>query len=395
MTLRTDCDFCRTSTLVPLYAVPESKRGMKVMMCSRCSLVHSVQTKTAGGKRAVRISSDADWGNIRIGKTIAFERHRQILEQSIPWERMRTVLDVGASRGTFIVWVHTRHPRIAVAAIEPDATVTGDYEKSRWVTLYQKRFEDVSLPHESFDLVYCCHTLEHVASARETLLSMHRLLKTGGYLVLDVPNIDVIGDDDVVEEFFIDKHTFHFSRGLLMDYLKHMGFAIVNGSNDTDRSNIVVIAKKVRPANDRIVIAKRGNDVARMKRLIDGYKTTLSANRKTMKKIGRMLNAFMERQRVVFWGGGRIFDALVTYGGLDPSKSAGLIDTYLAGTVKDVHGVAVSDPYILRMTNPHVVIVLAKSSQREIIARIRRFGIINIISFRTLLQNIDNCSIVS
>ncbi len=38
------------------------------------------------------------------------------------------------------------------------------------------------------------------------------MLKHGGLLVLDAPNIALIGGDDILEEWFIDKHLYHFSR---------------------------------------------------------------------------------------------------------------------------------------------------------------------------------------
>lgn len=387
MMSHTKCDFCASTRLSLLYTVPDSSRGMKVMMCRTCGLVQSMQTKLPKGKKDVRISSDADWGNIRIGKSIGFERHKPILEHTIPWKAIHSVLDVGSSRGIFLSWMHEHHPTIKLTGVEPDTRVTGAYEKASWVTLYHKRLEDVQLPDQSFDLIYSSHTLEHVASAKKTLVDTYRLLKPGGYFLVDVPNIDVIADDDVVEEFFIDKHTFHFSRNVLRTCLEDIGFTIIYGANDTDRSNILFVAQKGKKMKkrDRSIDAIT---IHTMKKVINQYKKTLQQNRKKMKKIGTILNKFMQRQKVVFWGGGRIFDALVKHGGLDPQKAKGLIDTYLAGRVATLHGIAVSAPYILRMINPHVVIILAKSSEREIIKLIRRFGIVNIITFRDLIQNV-------
>jgi len=41
--------------------------------------------------------------------------------------------------------------------------------------------------------------------------------EAGGYLVPTRPNIDIIGSDDIVEEWFIDKHVYHFLRGRCRD----------------------------------------------------------------------------------------------------------------------------------------------------------------------------------
>ena len=53
------------------------------------------------------------------------------------------------------------------------------------------------------------------------------MLKQGGLLVLDAPNIALIGGDDILEEWFIDKHLYHFSKRTLARMIEAAGFTIV------------------------------------------------------------------------------------------------------------------------------------------------------------------------
>ena len=56
--------------------------------------------------------------------------------------------------------------------------------------------------------------------------------------MIDAPNIAFLGSDDVVEEWFIDKHLFHFSPRTLARMLEATGFEIVEGPDRTDRDNL-------------------------------------------------------------------------------------------------------------------------------------------------------------
>jgi len=53
---------------------------------------------------------------------------------------------------------------------------------------------DIDLPDESFDVILCSHVLEHVADDRQAMRELRRILKPGGWAILDAP-IDPTRDD--------------------------------------------------------------------------------------------------------------------------------------------------------------------------------------------------------
>ena len=70
------------------------------------------------------------------------------------------------------------------------------------------------------------------------------MLKPGGLLVLDAPNIALLGGDDIVEEWFIDKHLYHFSARTLSRMIEAAGFDIIEAPDPDDRVNLLFVARK-------------------------------------------------------------------------------------------------------------------------------------------------------
>lgn len=46
---------------------------------------------------------------------------------------------------------------------------------------------DIQWPDDSFDVIYCCHLLEHVPDDRKAISEIFRVLKPGGWVLIQVP----------------------------------------------------------------------------------------------------------------------------------------------------------------------------------------------------------------
>ena len=381
------CDFCGGKELVAVYQVPDSLSGIEVLVCNICGLVQSLRTVEVQTRdRVVSTSSGSDWGNIRHGKGLRFNQVKEILNSNIPWNRINAVLDVGSNRGDFVLWLSENKKVDEIIGIEPDYLVVDEYRDLENLNLVLDRFENVSLPSNHFDLVYCVHTLEHSDSASLMLKRMFDCLRIGGFLFLEVPNINIIKEEDTVEEFFIDKHTFHFNRSLLCQYLKFLGFKILYGENSSDQFNITFVAVKEEGKQGNQIFRSETNLLAENnKKLLRNYSDTLYRNREKLAQLtDTKIIPLLSRQKIVFWGAGRIFDALVKYSHLG-TEGFELVDEYLWKIVPKIHGIEVHRPEYLRISQPQVVIVLARSSADEIVSKARSFGCRNVIKFEDLL----------
>ena len=58
---------------------------------------------------------------------------------------------------------------------------------------------DTRADDDSFDMILCSHVLEHIPDDRKAMAELHRILRTGGHLFIQVP----IGDKPTYEDFSI------------------------------------------------------------------------------------------------------------------------------------------------------------------------------------------------
>lgn len=379
------CDFCRATSSAPLYSPSGTKRGMKIWVCKACGLTQS-HSEAPPDTKARTLSTDADWGNVRHGKGVRFEHLRQLMENHILLKEQKRILDVGANRGDFIRWSKNKIPGATILAVEPDGTITSSYSSTENVTLSISRIEDLSLINNNFNLVFCSHTLEHATSAASMLSQMHDAIQVGGFLVIEVPALEAICLPDIVEEYFIDKHPFHFDRATLIDYVTQRGFEVVAGLGDTDPLNISLLLRKIGPASDY----KPHDGVARAQRntfWIEQYRNKLIKNRQLLKVVvEKKLRPLGLRQKVAYWGAGRIFDALVKYGGLTHQDVFMLVDRYLHGIVHSTHDVAIDKPELLRLREPQVIVILGNSAENAMAKQAYEMGIRHIIKFSELME---------
>jgi SAM-dependent methyltransferase len=356
------CDLCRAAALEPIYR-PESGRGLSVYLCSACGLIQSLPRIDRAPRREAAVSGDADWGNIRYGKGFRTEACLSVIRCRSDVKRPLRLLDVGSNRGSFAKAFLEIAPAAELTAVEPDERVADSCAGLPRTQLIAARIEDTHLPDEHFDVVHSCHTIEHLASPAAVLAEHWRTLKPYGLLVIDAPNIDIIGGDDIVEEWFIDKHLHHFSAATLKHLLDASGFELVDGPDPADNQNLLIAAYKrsiaARP------VRRDGAEVERARDLLTSYQMTRARNLASLTAMATELQRLAPRG-VALWGAGRLFDALVRHGGFDPRLLTLLIDTHLKSHMPSRHGVTLSGPEALGSATPGVIVVMSRAFAGEI-----------------------------
>jgi SAM-dependent methyltransferase len=361
--MREPCELCHHETLSQVYEPERSTRGLKVYLCNHCGLVQSLPRIDRAPRRAAAVSGGADWGNVRYGKAFRTDAAMKALGRHTNFNNDISLLDVGSNRGSFVKAFLSAAPSAQVLALEPDERVADSCKSLERTDLIVSRIEDAALESNRFDVVHSCHTIEHLAHPQETLADHWRVLKPGGLLVLDAPNIAILDESDIVEEWFIDKHLYHFSARTLIRMVRAAGFDIVEAPDANDRTNILIVARKA----DKAVRAKDDDilEVAEAERLMSAYGANRARNLAALTAAAADI-ARMAPRKVAMWGAGRLFDSLVTHGGFEPAMLSALIDKHLKQYVGERHGRALAEPQALAEAQPGVVIVMSRGFAQEI-----------------------------
>ena len=365
------CELCRSDTLQAVYTPERSLRDIRVHICSNCGLVQSLPRADRAPRAAPAVSGGADWGNVRYGKgfrtKIAIDavlRHRNPADSF-------SLLDVGSNRGRFVCALLDEAPNATVVAVEPDERVAQSCAGLERTELHVGRIEAMALESGRFDIVHSCHTIEHLAHPGHILADHWRCLKAGGLLVLDAPNIALLGADDIVEEWFIDKHLYHFSERTLVRMIETAGFSIVERPDPVDLENLFLVAKKSVRTDD--IVADDSQEADKAHALLVAYVAGRARNLAALGAVAAELTSLAPKG-VAMWGAGRIFDSLVVHGRFDARALRLLIDTHLKAHVGERYGCTLAGPEALADANPGVIVVMSRGFAGEIVAEARKFA---------------------
>jgi 2-polyprenyl-3-methyl-5-hydroxy-6-metoxy-1,4-benzoquinol methylase len=167
----------------------------------------------------------------------AYVRVQRLLPQLKPETRL---LEVGSGSGAFLYAVR---PYVKeVVGIEPDFTSRNWIKQTLGITVLEEISQDIP-GRDSFDLVVCFHVLEHVSDPIGFLKGLKTVLKSGGELAVEVPNVDdvLVGVYDILlyRQFYYQKaHLYYFSKKTLALVLEKAGYnAIISGVQRYDLSN--------------------------------------------------------------------------------------------------------------------------------------------------------------
>jgi ubiquinone/menaquinone biosynthesis C-methylase UbiE len=369
--MRDSCNLCGREALEAIYTPENSARGITIHLCHHCGLVQSLPRADRAPRSAAAISGGADWGNVRYGKSFRTKVALEALARHANLARDLSVLDVGSNRGSFAKALLAKAPNAFLTAVEPDERVARSVEGLPRTEFVEARIEEVPLETGRFDIVHSCHTIEHLADPLAVLEDHWRVLKPHGLLIIDAPNTAILGADDIVEEWFIDKHLYHFSPATLIRMLEAAGFAIVEGPDSSDNANILIVARRIDARAPQI--EANPAEVSEAGRLIATFKETRARNLKALEEVAAEIGALFPR-KVAMWGAGRLFDSLVVHGGLKTSQLAMLIDAHLKAHVGERHGCTVSAPEELPNAKAGVVVVMSRGFAGEIADEARKLA---------------------
>ncbi len=229
------CDRCGTAQTVSLFDHLDYISGetFTIVRCVTCGLVRtdfSQETIELGqyygttyyGNQGKRFLGIMEW-------MIGIFRKMRVKTILRLHPMPGIVLDVGCGRGLMLIDLQTRGWLCFGTELSNELA---DQLKRHDITVStEPHLPDNNLPAGSFDVITLWHSLEHVEHPAQTLDEVVQLLKPGGIVIVEVPNLEswqaFIGKN---VWFHLDapRHLYHFSASTLRTMLEERGLRPLN-----------------------------------------------------------------------------------------------------------------------------------------------------------------------
>ncbi len=165
----------------------------------------------------------------------------ECLSQFLDPRQSPAVFEIGAGVGQFQVVARER-TSWHVSGLEPGNEQSA-LCKQQGLDVTQAFFQTMPIDDESLDAVVSFHVLEHVDSPAAFLRHVNRILRPGGLVHLEVPNLARWGEGGL-EQFFQFPHLFSFTEITLRNYLTAIGgFQPIFAAERAH--NLTIVARKI------------------------------------------------------------------------------------------------------------------------------------------------------
>ncbi len=217
------CNLCGAND-TRYYA--RSPEGQTVVQCRRCDLIYTnprVRTDAAAGSvEAAQEELEKDYGAEQALYHARFaDRLRWILSRRPP---PAAVLDVGCAWGYFLDEGTKRGYEMYGVELSPQ---TAAFAQRVCPRVHVGTLETAPWPECSFDIVTLWHTLEHLPDPLAVLQRLHRLMKPGAQLFIEVPDAGsriARAEKERWVHFRPSSHLYYFDRTTVRALLTRAGF---------------------------------------------------------------------------------------------------------------------------------------------------------------------------
>ncbi len=199
----------------------------RLVACSRCGLQFvSPRLRSDFILAGYSEGTDELFVSQAAARERTFARALKLIEKHTPGRG--SLLDIGTAAGSFI---HTAAAHgWSVSGCEPNRWLCDWGRKNYGLDIKAGTVFDQHYPDNAFDVVTIWDVLEHVEDPKRFLAECHRILKPGGLLVVNYPDIGswiarLMGRRWV---FLVSVHLYYFTRGTMSELLQRTGFEVTD-----------------------------------------------------------------------------------------------------------------------------------------------------------------------
>lgn len=225
------CPICRTDKFNDFLLCKDhllTGETFSIVKCNHCSFIFTNPRPVAG--ELGRYYKSTDYISHSNNRNGFFNTIYQIVRNYTLKQKYRliskkiasgSILDIGCATGEFLFTMKSNGWK--VAGIEPDVQVRKAAIEKYALEVYDE-IEIDSLPPNSFDVITMWHVLEHVPQLNERVEQCKKLLKSGGYLFIALPNNESF-DSEIYREYWaaydVPRHLYHFSKQTMRHLLEN------------------------------------------------------------------------------------------------------------------------------------------------------------------------------
>ena len=240
------CDLCGSTESDFILATP--RLDGPLVRCRGCNLFYVIPrvSTASGSERGLRVSTARNGGSEQVAaemeRLAGRARELELIEPQVemdeqPWRELMArerlddlkrfivggrLLEIGCSTGEMLVAAKSSFTATGVEADEKNSHIA----RARGLDCFSGTLADAHFPDASFDVAAMYHVIEHFPSPRAELRELHRVIKPGGWLVVETPNIATLWFRLLGARWrqFILDHIFFFTPQTITRLCEESGF---------------------------------------------------------------------------------------------------------------------------------------------------------------------------
>jgi SAM-dependent methyltransferase len=223
---RCPCRVCVADRYRPVYYLDD----VEIAACRECGLLQISSRRRLHDLKSyyARLSKDPPSFTPEFDqrKILRASRFRARYLQKHTGLTAGRILEIGSSGGHFLAVLQQRG--FQVLGVEP-SPLGAEQHREKGVPVINDLLEYADLPRAQFDAVCLFQVFEHFENPRQIAERLYSLLKPGGFLVLEIPDIHSTGAkfEKRPHRLFHKEHLTYFSRESLTALMAQAGFTCV------------------------------------------------------------------------------------------------------------------------------------------------------------------------